>query len=57
MKFVHHLVISYVSTGLFACKVVFGLEDVVEISSEILLTEGLRLQLSSLKFPNHRGSN
>ena len=36
MKFVHHLVISYVSTGLFACEVVFGLEDVVEISSEIL---------------------
>ena len=36
MKFVHYLVISYVSTGLFACEVVFGIEDVVEISSEIL---------------------
>ena len=36
MKFVHHLVISNVSTGLLACEVVIGLEYVVEVSPEIL---------------------
>ena len=36
MKFVHHLIISDVSTGLLACEVVIGLEYVVEVSPEIL---------------------
>jgi hypothetical protein len=36
MKFVHHLVISNVSTSLLACEVVVGLEYVVEVSPEIL---------------------
>ena len=35
MKFVHYLVISDVSTSLFACEVVVGLEYVVEVSPEI----------------------
>ena len=35
MKFVHHLVISDVSTSLLACEVVIGLEYVVEVSPEI----------------------
>jgi len=35
MKFVHHLVISNVSTGLLACEVVVGLEYMVEVSPEI----------------------
>ncbi len=36
MTFVHHLVISDVSTSLLACEVVVGLEYVVEVSPEIL---------------------
>ena len=36
MKFVHHLVISNVDSGLLACEVVIGLEYVVEVSPEIL---------------------
>ena len=36
MRFVHHLVISNVITGLLACEVVVGLEYVVEVSPEIL---------------------
>jgi len=35
MKFVHYLVISDVSTSLFACEVVVGLEYMVEVSPEI----------------------
>ena len=35
MKFVHHLVISEVDSGLLACEVVTGLEYVVEVSPEI----------------------
>ena len=36
MKFVHHLVISNVDSGLLAREVVVGLEYVVEVSPEIL---------------------